>query len=487
MQEVEVDLTNPQEGLKFGNSNHATESLAEDTPGGKNQLEYDTILPQRKKLLHEALAKMINEPSGGGGPVIGIVGSAPSVPQAGEPEITIPMGYTPTQRRSINVNVIGGPYDELNLIGIGYVMEQSTKLRQPPAMVNPADYRCAHTVPAEPFASRGHCNPDYRSTKKLLGNKPVLPFPLETASTATLEEMMGAGTLTSKELVRAELYRIAITNAAGPSTQAIRALNPNAIEEATASDKLRHKGLAKGPLFGIPVLVNDSIDDTGLATSAGSIALEDNLPAADSTIVAKLKAAGAIVLGDTNVTELSGEFDPNMPQGYSSLGGQVLLPSDTNKNVGGSSGGSAAAVSSGLAPLAIGSETSTDSAQMIAPAGNAGVVGLKPTVGLVGRTGTLPVAKSQDSPGPIGQTVADVAAGLEALAGPDPSDPATATQPNPLPSYTAGLSPTALEGKKVAVVSSTTVPYPTAVSELATAGRDHDDRHARKRQPPPRA
>jgi Asp-tRNA(Asn)/Glu-tRNA(Gln) amidotransferase A subunit family amidase len=471
VQEVEVDLTNPQEGLKFGDSNHATESLAEDTPGGKNQQEYDTILPQRKKLLHEAIGKMINEPSGGGGPVIAIVGSAPSVPQAGEPEITIPMGYTPTQRRSINVNVIGNAYDELNLLGIGYVMEQSTKLRQPPAMINPAAYRCAHTVPAEPFAARGHCNPDYAATKKLVGDgKPLLPFSLETTSVAGLEEMLEAGTITSKQLVRADLYRIALTNDQGPSIQAIRNLNPNAVEEATASDKQRHKGKAAGALAGIPVLVSDSIDDTGLATSAGSIALQDNLPAANSTIVAKLKAAGAIVLGDTNVGEFDGEFDANMPQGYSSLGGQALLPSDTNRSIGGSSAGATAAVSVGLSPLAIGMETSTDSAQLIAPAGNAGVVALKPTVGLVSRTGVLPVARSQDSPGPIGQTVADVAKGLEVLAGPDPSDPATAGQPNPLPSYSAGLSATALSGKKVAVVSSTTVPYPAAVSELATLG-----------------
>ena len=119
------------------------------------------------------------------------------------------------------------------------------------------------------------------------------------------------------------------------------------------------------------------------------------------------------------------------------------------------------------------SETSTDSAQLIAPAGNAGVVGLKPTVGLVGRTGTMPVATSQDAPGPIGQTVSDVALALEALAGPDPSDPATAGQPSPLPSYTAGLSPTALSGKKIAVVSSTTVPYPAAVDRARDARGDN--------------
>src|SRR5258708_33103191 len=199
VQETEVDATNPQEALKFGNATHFNESLAEDTPGGPNQKGYEEKLPIRKKAFHEAIAKMINEPSGGGGPVIAIVGSAPSVPQAGEPEITIPMGYNPTQRRSVNVNVIGSAYDEYNLLGIGYVMEQSTKLRQPPAMINPAAYRGAHTVPAEPFASRGHCNPDYRSTKKLLDNRATLPFTLGTASAASLAEMLRAGTLTSKD------------------------------------------------------------------------------------------------------------------------------------------------------------------------------------------------------------------------------------------------------------------------------------------------
>jgi Asp-tRNA(Asn)/Glu-tRNA(Gln) amidotransferase A subunit family amidase len=476
VQEVEVDSTNPQEALKFGNSQHAGESLAEATPGGANQQQYDTNLPKRKALYHEAIAKMINEPSGGGGPVIAIVGSAPSVPQAGEPEITIPMGYNSTQRRAVAVNVIGGAYDELNLLGVGYVIEQSTKLHQPPAMVDPAMYRCAHTVPAEPFASRGHCNPDYQSTTHtLVGDRPVLPFSLETTSAASLEAMMNAGTLSSKRLVSAELYRIALTNAQGPAIQAIRNINPQAVKEATASDQARERAkegnaLPLGPLAGIPVLVNDSIDVSGLPTSAGSIALQDEVPSADSTIVARLKAAGAIVLGDTNATELNGVFDSNMPQGYSSLGGQVLLPSDTNKNVGGSSAGSAVSVSAGIAPLTVGVETSTDSAQMIAPAGNAGVVALKPTTGLVSRTGVLPAAKSQDSPGPIGQTVTDVATALNVIAGPDASDPATKGQPNPLPDYTTGLSPTALSGRKVAVVSSTTVPYPTAVAELGTLG-----------------
>ena len=472
VQEVQVDETNPQEALKDGNSAHKAESEAEDVQGGANQKAYEETLPKRKTAYHAAIEKMMNEPSGGGGPVIAVVGSVPSAPQAGDPLLTVPMGYTPTLRRSQNVGIAGGAYDELNMIGVGYVIEQSTKLHKAPAEVNPAAYRCAHTTPAEPFAARGHCNPDNQSVTKLPGtDRTILPFSLETTSETQLASMLKEGTLTSKELVKAELYRIALTNANGPALQAVRNLNPNAVEQAAASDKARKKGKATGALAGMPVLVNDSIDDSGLATSGGSIALQDNLPAADATIVAKLKAAGAIVLGDTNTTELGGDFDPNMPQGYSSLGGQVLLANDTNKNAGGSSAGAADSVAVGLAPLTVGMETTTESAaQLVAPAGNAGVVGLKPTVGLVSRTGEMPVAKSQDSPGPIGQTVSDVATALNVLAGPDPSDPATEAQPSPVPDYTAGLTPTALSGKKIAVVSSTTAPYPTAVSELTTLG-----------------
>ncbi|HTZ85514.1 MAG TPA: amidase family protein [Solirubrobacteraceae bacterium] len=474
VQEVQVDETNPQEALKFGNSQHKSESEVEITPGGKNQKEYEEKLPVRKTAFHAAIEKMMNEPSGGGGPVIAVIGSVPSGPQAGLPEITVPMGFTGTNRRSQNVNVNGGAYDEFDLIGVAYVIEQMTKLHKAPGEVNPSMYRCAHTASPEPFASRGHCNPDYQSILKTVKGttKTLVPFSLETTSATELESKMSKGELTSKDLVKAELYRIALTNANGPALQAVRNLNPNSVEEADASDKARKKGKALGPLAGIPVVVNDSIDVAGLPTSGGSIALQDSMPSANATLVEKLKAAGAIVLGDTNITELGGDFDPNMTQGYSSLGGQVLLPSDTNKNVGGSSGGATSSVAAGLAALAIGSETGTETggAQLIAPAGNAGVVALKPTVGLVSRTGEMPLAKSQDSPGPVGQTVSDVALALKVLAGPDPSDPATSGQPATLPDYTAGLSPTALSGKKIAVVSSTTAPYPTAVSELGTLG-----------------
>ena len=176
------------------------------------------------------------------------------------------------------------------------------------------------------------------------------------------------------------------------------------------------------------------------------------MPAADAALVAKLKAAGAIVLGKTNVTELGGLFDSNLPEGYSSLGGQVLLPSDTDKTPAGSSAGSAAATAAGLAALTIGTETSTDTAQLIAPAGVAGVVGLKPTVGAVSTAGVLPVAKSQDAAGPITRTVADAASAFEVLSGKPVSLSASAT------------------GTRVAVINSTTAPYPTAITALQGVG-----------------
>ena len=176
------------------------------------------------------------------------------------------------------------------------------------------------------------------------------------------------------------------------------------------------------------------------------------MPAADAALVAKLKAAGAIVLGKTNVTELGGLFDANLPEGYSSLGGQVLLPSDTDKTPAGSSAGSAAATAAGLAALTIGTETSTDTAQLIAPAGVAGVVGLKPTVGAVSTAGVLPVAKSQDAAGPITRTVADAASAFEVLSGKTVSLSASAT------------------GTRVAVINSTTAPYPTAITALQGVG-----------------
>ena len=462
-EEVAADNTNPQEGEKDGNSAHASESLVEITPGGTNQKAYEEKLPIRKTAYHAAIEKMMNEPSGGGGPVIAVIGSVPSGPQAGDPEIAVPMGYSATQRRNQAVDVNGGAYDDYDLIGVAYVIEQGTHLREPAAKVNPSAYRCAHTATPEPFAGRGHCNPDHVALMEMLGGEAtVLPFSLETTSATELEAMMKAGTLTATELVKAELYRAALTNDNGPAVQAIREIAPNAIEAAEEADETRaeieaeNKTKAEGEkvaipaLLGIPVLVDDSIDVEGLATSAGSVALEDNVQTESAPLVQKLEAAGAIILGNTNTTEFDGAMEGStMPQGYSSLGGQALLPSDTNKSPGGSSAGSTAAISMGISPLGVGMETSSSTAepgaQMLTPAGNAGLVALKPTVGLVSTEGVLPVAKSQDSTGPIAQTVKDAATELEVLTGKTGGV------------YTAEtlLKASALNNKSIAVVATT--------------------------------
>jgi amidase len=471
-EEIAANNAEAHQALKFGNGNHVNSAAADVSPGGANETAYRAAMPIRRAAQWKAIDDMMNNETPGdpSDDFIAIIGSVPSGSTAGTPQLTIPMGYNATQRRAVSLSIHGNALSERNLIGVAYVIEQATKLRQPASQLNPSMYRCADTVPAPPFAKRGSCNPAYEELMKLVGKKaPTLPFSLETESVKSLQDRMTAGTLTAETLTEAYLARIALSNADGPAIQAVRSVNKHAIHEAKELDKERKKKGPRGPLHGIPVLLDDSIDAHGLLTTGGSIALDDHKPKHDSAIVARLRAAGAIILGKTNVSELNGLFDANMPEGYSSLGGQVMLPSDTDKTPAGSSAGSAAATASGLAAMTVGMETSLDTAQLIVPAGVAGVVGLKPTVGRVSRDGVLPVAKSQDSPGPITRTVYDAALWLQATAGADPADPATAGAPAPA-NYLAGLVPTALAGKKVAVISSTTAPYTTVVAAIAALG-----------------
>ena len=472
LEEIADNQANAHEALKFGNNSHLNASLSDVSAGSAAETEYRAAMPIRRAAQHLAINSMMNNETPGdpSDDFIAILGSVPSGATAGTPQITIPMGYSATHRRALNVSIHGNAYSERDLIGVAYVIEQATKLRRPASELNPSMYRCADTVPAPPYAGRGGCNPDYDSLKGMVASAPKLAFSLETEPVAGLQARMAAGTLTAQQLTRAYLARIALTNAEGPSIQAVRDVaGPAVLAEAATLDAERKRGRVRGPLHGIPVLLDDTIDALGLATTAGSIALQHSMPAKDAKLVAKLKAAGAIVLGKTNVSELGGVLDDNAPHGYSSLGGQVMLPSDTDKTTAGSSAGSAAATAAGLAALTIGSETSTDSAQMIAPAGVAGVVALKPTVGVVSRAGVVPVARSQDSPGPIARTVYDAAAGLQAIAGPDPDDPATAGAPVS-PDYLSGLSAGALDGKRVGVVASTAAAYPAAVGAIEGAG-----------------
>ena len=168
---------------------------------------------------------------------IAILGTVPNGAAAGFPQITIPMGYNETQRRTVDVSFHANAYKERDLLGVAYVIEQATKKRQTASALNPSMYRCAKTIPAPPFASRGSCNPDYASTMALIGGAaPSLPFSLETESVASLKARMAAGTLTSETLTKAYLARIALANAEGPAIQAVRSLNTGAVAEARAAD-----------------------------------------------------------------------------------------------------------------------------------------------------------------------------------------------------------------------------------------------------------
>ena len=469
-QELQVNEAEAHQALKFGHATHKAAYAQDISPDSTDTATYQHDLLVGKQLAHAGIDRMMTNdtPDDTSDDFIAILGSVPNGARAGYPQVTVPMGYNATTRRAVNVSVNGAAYDERDLLGVAYVIEQGTKLRQPASVVNPSMYRCAATVPAPRFAERGSCNPTYDAVMDLLGGTAPapLPFALETESAQSLSTRLQDGTLTVTALVKAYLYRIALSNAEGPATQSVRDLDPGVLAEAAAADEAltaaRKEHRRLDPLFGLPVLVSDNFDAESLPTTGGSIALQDRVPTADSTVVANLKSHGAIVLGKTNVTELNGATDANMPQGYSSLGGQVLLPSDTDKTPAGSSAGAAAATASGLAALTVGMETSTDTAQLIAPANAAGVVGLKPTVGLVSQDGVLPVASSQDASGPITRTVYDAALALNGMA-----DPATADADV---DYTAALSSTALAGKRIAVLSTATAPYSTMVAAVQAAG-----------------
>jgi amidase len=272
---------------------------------------------------------------------------------------------------------------------------------------------------------------------------------LETATVSTLEALLDSGRTTSREVAQAYIARIEAVDIAAPGLRAVRALNPRlAAETAAATDARRRPG-AHAPLLGIPVMIKDNIDVAGMPTTAGSIALAGSEPVDDAALVRRLRDAGAVIMGKANLTEFANFMTDGMPSGYSSLAGQVLNPYDTSITPSGSSAGSAVAVAAGLAPLAVGTETN---GSILSPANANSVVGIKPTVGLVSRTGILPIASSQDTAGPLATTVRDAARLLAAMCGPDRSDPATAAAPAGIAAeLTAGLSAEALRGVRLGV------------------------------------
>ena len=255
---------------------------------------------------------------------------------------------------------------------------------------------------------------------------PVLD--LERLTVAELQTKMAAGQLTSVQATRAYIDRIAAVNARGPGLNAVRIVNPRALQDASLLDLERATGKVRGPLHGVPVLVKDNLDVAGLPTTAGSVALQNSVPDRDSTVVAKLRAAGAVILGKTNLSEFAYFMSTTSPSGYSSLGGQVLNPYDID-------------LSPERLELRLGlgrrrrprrdhdrhGDQRLDRQPRPRPQG---IVGLRPTIGLVSRAGILPISATQDTAGPMTRTVADAAAELQAIAGPDPEDPVTADAPD---------------------------------------------------------
>ncbi len=249
-------------------------------------------------------------------------------------------------------------------------------------------------------------------------------FQLEEATIKTMQDAMNSGEITSRDLTAMYLERIAQIDKSGPTLNSVLEINPDAIYIAERLDAERRQGKLRGPLHGIPILLKDNIDTAdNMHTSAGTLALADSFAMEDAFLVKRLRAAGVVLLGKTNMTELANFMTTGMPNGYSSRGGQVLNPYGPGKlQPGGSSSGSGAAVAANLCAGAVGTETS---GSILNPACRNGVVGIKPTLGLVSRRGIIPITYTQDTAGPMARTVQDAAILLSAMAGEDPADEAT--------------------------------------------------------------
>ncbi|WP_078544396.1 amidase family protein [Litchfieldia alkalitelluris] len=247
---------------------------------------------------------------------------------------------------------------------------------------------------------------------------------LVEATIDDIQEKLESGFVSSKDLVLMYLDRIRRFDKSGDSINSILEVNPEAIHIAKALDKERKEKGTRGPLHGIPVLIKDNIDTHDkMHTSAGSLALANSVAQKDSHVAELLRDAGAVIIGKTNMTEWANFMTIGMPSGYSSRGGQVLNPYGPGKfDVGGSSAGSGASIAANLATVAVGTETS---GSILSPASQNSLVGIKPTVGLVSRTGIIPIAHSQDTAGPMARTVKDAALLLNVLASQDDTDPIT--------------------------------------------------------------
>jgi amidase len=298
-------------------------------------------------------------------------------------------------------------------------------------------------------------------------------FDVVEKSVEELTRALAAGEVTSRQLTAEYVARIEAYDQRGPAINAIIAMNPRALDTADAMDRERAAGRVRGPLHGVPILIKDNFDTADLPTTAASAALKGSMPEHDAFIVRRLRDAGAIVIGKTNLHEFARGITT-----VSSLGGQTRNPYDPTRNPGGSSGGTGAAIAASFAAVGLGTDTC---GSIRYPSAVNGLVGLRPTLGLTSRAGIVPLAHSQDVGGPIGRTVADVAIVMDAIAGIDPDDPVTERSAGKISGdYRGALDARALDGARIGVLQPLFGDAPedravatvvrAAVGEMASAG-----------------
>jgi len=310
------------------------------------------------------------------------------------------------------------------------------------ALATTVDVSLGESRPSRPLPAP----PDSRSWQQSA-------FELEETTIAALQEGMRSGRDTARSIAERYLARMDAIDRSGPAINAVIERNPDAIKIAEERDAERKAGRVRGPLHGIPVLIKDNIDTADrMRTSAGSLALAESIAPRDAFIAARLREAGAVILGKTNLSEWANFRSTRSTSGWSGRGGQTKNPYVLDRNPCGSSSGTGASISANLAAVGIGTETD---GSIVCPSSANGLVGIKPTVGLVSRSGIIPISHSQDTAGPMARTVADAAELLAVLSGPDPRDPATAaSRGKAAASYANVLNPAALKGVRLGVARS---------------------------------
>jgi amidase len=309
----------------------------------------------------------------------------------------------------------------------------------------------------------------HHSTRWLRSLVPVRqgaePFQFDEVSVTALQDEMQAGRLTSKAITEHYLQRIADFDQKGPALHSIIETNPEAVSVAEELDRERKLKGPRGPLHGIPVILKDNIDTADrMTTTAGSLALEGSIAPRDAGLAARLRSGGALLLAKANMSEWANIRSTHSTSGWSARGGQCRNPYALDRNPCGSSSGSAVAISANLGAIAVGTETD---GSIVCPASTTGIVGIKPTVGLVSRAGIIPISHTQDTAGPLCRSVADAAALLSVMAGPDPRDGATSVARRHMQDYTKSLDPGGLRGKRLGVARAKFFGYSDVTDRLA--------------------